>query len=374
MDFAFTEEQEMFRNTVRDFLEKEVLPLIPEAEKTGKYPVHTLRKMGELGFLAIHYPKEYGGSEAPMVTQCMFAEDTGRVSICFTDTPSTVVGCGKSICRSATEEVKRRCMPGVVRGETQITPALAEPGGGSDLGSMKTTAVRDGDSYIINGQKTFIPFVEWADCAMVVATMDPSKRMAGLTQFLVPKDTPGYSVSTLRFMGLHFSGYGSIFLDNCRIPKENLIGEEGEYLAVAEFLGDERVRVAAAVVGSADACYEEALKYSRERVAFGRTIGKFQAISFRLVDMAAEVEAARWLAYWAASLWDRGQKAVKESTMAKLYATEMGLRVTESAMRILAGWGYIEGGVVERHFRDARGYLFGAGTPEIERIVIFREL
>lgn len=377
MNFSLTPEQEMIKKVVREFAEKEIEPYAAEIDETGEYPVEILKKMADLGLMGIPYPKEYGGSGGDYLTYCIVAEEIAKACA----STAMILGGNASLASSpiylyGTEEQKKKYLVPMAKGETIGAFALTEPNAGSDAGNQQTTAVLDGDEYVLNGTKIFITSGGLADTYIVTAMTDPEKKTRGISMFIVEKGTPGFKFGKKENkMGMRGSSTRELIFDNVRIPKENLLGKEGEGFKIAmQALDGGRVGVGALAIGIAQAALDESVRYAKERYQFGRPIGKFQAIQTMLADMETEIQAARLLVHKAAWLKDNNMPYSKESAIAKLYATETAMRCTLKAVQIHGGYGYIKEYKVERLMRDAKITEIFEGTSEIQRIVISKAL
>jgi butyryl-CoA dehydrogenase len=376
LDFGFTDEQNMFRDTIREFGQNEIDPLVEEYEKKEDFPKELFPKLGEMGFLGITFPEEYGGVGLDKVTDCIFAEEMGRICAGIAMCINAHVGLACfPIYKFGTEEQKQKYLVPGIAGEKIGSLGLTEPGAGSDARSIRTQAVKNGDTYIINGTKTWITNGTMCDFSVVAAYTDKSKKGEGISLFVVEKGFPGFKVSgKVHKLGHKAADTSELVFEDCEVPEENLLGGEGGFeRALATLLGA-RITHAAKSVGLAQAAFEYALGYSKEREAFGRPISKFQAISFKLADMAVKIESARLLVYKAAWLYSNDKRCVKEASMAKLYAAEVVQWVATEAVQVLGGYGYGVEYPVERYYRDAKLASLTEGTSEIQRIVISREL
>jgi butyryl-CoA dehydrogenase len=376
LDFEFTDEQNMFRDTIREFGQNEIDPIVEEYEKKEDFPKELFPKLGEMGFLGITFPEEYGGVGLDKVTDCIFAEEMGRISAGIAMCINAHVGLACfPIYKFGTEEQKQTYLVPGIAGEKIGSLGLTEPGAGSDARSIRSQAVKNGDKYIINGTKTWITNGTMCDFSVVAAYTDKSKKGEGISLFIVEKGFPGFKVSgKVHKLGHKAADTSELVFEDCEVPEENLLGGEGGFQrALATLLGA-RITHAAKSVGLAQAAFEYALAYSKEREAFGRPISKFQAISFKLADMAVKIESARLLVYKAAWLYSNDKKCVKEASMAKLYAAEAVQWVATEAVQVLGGYGYGVEYPVERYYRDAKLASLTEGTSEIQRIVISREL
>ncbi|MGC8786114.1 MAG: acyl-CoA dehydrogenase [Anaerolineae bacterium] len=377
MDFALTEEQQMIRKTVHDFAEKEIRPIAREIDTTGQFPWEVIRKMGDLGLMGLPIPEEYGGSGADTISYALAVEEVSRVSgsIGITMAAHTSLGL-YPIYRFGTEEQKRKYLPRLASGQGLAAFGLTEPEAGSDAAAIKTTAVLDGDHWVINGQKIFITSGSVADVVIIAAVTDRSAGTRGISNFIVEKGTPGFRPGRdEEKMGLKGSVTSQLFFEDCRVPKENLLGQPGEgYKQFLITLDGGRISIGAMAVGLAQGAFEAAVKYSKERVQFGQPIARFQAIQWMIADMATEIDAARLLVYRAAWLKDKGVRFTKEAAIAKLYASEAAERACFKAIQIHGGYGYMKEYDVERIYRDNRLTTIGEGTSEIQRLVIARQV
>jgi alkylation response protein AidB-like acyl-CoA dehydrogenase len=375
LDLDLTKEQRMIRDTVREFAEAEIAPHAAEWDRTEHFPIDVFRKMGELGFLGLPIPEEYGGAGADMVSYCLAVEEIGRACggtglsyeahVSLACTPILLYG---------TEEQKRRFLVPLARGEALGAFGLTEPQAGSDAGGTRTTAVLDGDEWVINGNKVFITNGGYAKYVVLTAVTDKASR--GISAFIVPTDTPGFRTSRpYEKMGMRASNTVELILENVRVPKDHLLGPlNAGFKQFLSTLDGGRVAIAALAVGIARAAFETALNYAKQRVQFGQTISKFQAIQHKLADMAMHIELARNAVIKAAWLKDQGRPFTLEASYAKLFASEMCTRTCEQAIQILGGNGYMREYPVERHYRDAKLIEIGEGTSEIQRLVIARQL
>jgi butyryl-CoA dehydrogenase len=377
MDFQLTEEQQMMQRMVRDFAEKEIRPITQEIDDTGEFPWEVIRKMGSLGLMGLPIPEEYGGSGADFITYAVAVEEISRVSgsIGITLAAHTSLGLDL-IYRFGTEDQKRKYLPPLAAGKRLAAFGLTEPEAGSDASAVKTTALLDGEHWVINGQKIFITSGSVADVVIVAAVTDKSAGTRGISNFIVEKDTPGFRPGRdEEKMGLKGSVTSQLFFEDCRVPKENFLGQPGEgFKQFLITLDGGRISIGAMAVGLAQGAFEAAVKYAKERVQFGQPIAKFQAIQWMIADMATEIDAARLMVYRAAWLKDKGVRFTKEAAMAKLYASEAAERACFKAIQIHGGYGYMKEYDVERIYRDNRLTTIGEGTSEIQRLVIARQV
>jgi alkylation response protein AidB-like acyl-CoA dehydrogenase len=378
MDFELGEEQKMFQQAIREFSEREIAPLVEEAEEKERFPKELFPRMGKLGYLCVRYPARYGGAEMGKLTECILVEEVARICSGIAAAIMVHSGLGSSLINDhGSEEQKQKFLAPAIRGEKIGSFGLTEPNAGSDAASIQSRATRDGDSYVLNGNKIYITNGPIADYVLAVAYTDRSKgSREGISVFIVEKGTPGFTVARkLSKLGNRSTETGELVFDNCRVPQENLIGEEGKgFPYVLGTLAAGRISHSFRSLGVAQAAYEASLDYSKERVQFGQPIGKFQSIGFKLAQMALEIEAARWMGYRAAWLYDQGRRCIKEAAMAKLLASEAALHVTAEAMQIHGGVGYMMESPVQRYYRDARLAPITEGTTEIQHLVIGREI
>jgi len=377
MEFELSQEQQMMRKMVREFAEQEIGPLVQEMETSGQFPWEVLRKMGSLGLLGLPIPEEYGGAGADTVTYAIAVEEVSRVcgSVGITMAAHTSLGI-YPIYRFGTEQQKQKYLPHLASGGGLAGFGLTEPEAGSDAGAIKTAAVSEGDQWVINGQKIFITSGSIADVVIIAALTDKAAGTRGISNLLVEKGTPGFRPGRdEEKMGLKGSLTSQLFFEDCRVPKENLLGQPGEgYKQFLITLDGGRISIGAMAVGLAQGALDASIKYSKERVQFGQPIARFQAIQWMIADMATEIEAARWMVYRAAWLKDKGVRFTKEAAMAKLYASEAAERACFKAIQIHGGYGYMKEYNVERIYRDNRLTTIGEGTSEIQRLVIARQV
>lgn len=372
MNFKLTTEQEMIKKMVRDFTEKEVAPYDMEMDKTGEFPWEIIRKMSENGLFGIPFPEEYGGAGADAICEAITLEELARGSGSVSITLDAHMLCAGPILHFGTDEQKKKYLPDLVTGKKLGAFALTEPSGGSDAAALQTTATLDGDEYVLNGQKAWITNFSVADTVLVAAKTNLEAGTKGISVFIVEKGTPGFIAGDKEDkMGIRGSDTGELIFDNCRIPKENLLGKEGQGFKIGMIALDSgRFGVGAMAVGLAQHAMEEAIKYAKERVAFGKPIAKFQAIQFMIADMAVEIQAARNLVYQAAYKRDVGERFSLDAAIAKLFAAEIAMKTTKNAIQVFGGYGYSREYPVERLLRDAKIAEIGEGTSEILRMVI----
>jgi alkylation response protein AidB-like acyl-CoA dehydrogenase len=373
-----TPEQEEFRRATARFVDAEVAPVADTLDERGEFPAALFGRLGELGYLALRYPEAYGGAGADMVTYCLFAEELARgsLSVAAAAAMQSLMGT-HFIYRFGTEELRQRYLVPALRGELVATFALTEPNAGSDLAGITTRADRRGDGWVLQGAKTWVTNAPVADLLTVAAKTSPERGLRNIALFLLDRRTmggitPGKKIDK---MSVRASETGEILLDGVEVPGDHLLGgETGGVEKVGTILSEIRVMTAALSVGLARAAYEAALRYARERVAFGKPIVEHQAIGFKLADMLTALHAATLLTYQTAAAADTGRAVTREAAMAKLFASEMAVKVTDEAGRIFASYGLAMEFPVQRYFRDARFLLPGGGTSEILRLVIGRDL
>ncbi len=377
--FPFSEEHEMIRQTARDFAQNEIAPIAAEFDESGEFPSETIRKMGELGFMGIEVPEEYGGAGMDTLAYVLALEE-----ICKADAAhGTIMSVNNSlfcygILQYGTEEQKQKYVRAVASGKAIGAYALTEPMSGSDAGNMRTRAVKQGDRYILNGRKSWVTSGPVADYVVVFALTDAEKKHRGISAFLVDAQTPGFVRGKKEpKLGIRASATSELMFEDCEIPVENCLGEEGEGFKIAMAVLDAgRIGIAAQALGIAEAAYEASRQYATEREAFGQKIGYFQGVSFKLADMKTRIEASRLLTYQAALAKERakstGERFTLQASMAKLFASETAMFVTHAAVQIHGGMGYSRELPIERYFRDAKITEIYEGTSEIQRLVIAR--
>ncbi|MFC4076716.1 acyl-CoA dehydrogenase [Salinithrix halophila] len=377
MNFDLTQEQKMIRKLMRDFSEGEVAPEADERDRTKAFPKEVFKKMADLNLMGLPFPEEYGGAGADSISFAIAVEELSRVcaSTGITYSAHISLGCAP-LHLFGNQEQKQTYLVPLCRGETLGAFGLTEPGAGSDAGGTKTTAVRDGDEWVINGSKCFITNASYADFLALTAVTSRSEAGPEITAFIVPTDTLGFRVIDHYVkMGLHSSNTTELVMENVRIPAENILGKVGHgFKQFLITLDGGRIGIGAMAVGIAQGAYEAALRYAGERVQFGQSLSKFQVIQHKLADMAMNIELARTMVYKAAWLKDQGKKFTKEASMCKLFASEIAMKVCDQAVQIHGGYGYMHDYKVERFFRDAKLTEIGEGTSEIQRMVIAREI
>jgi alkylation response protein AidB-like acyl-CoA dehydrogenase len=378
MNFSLTPEQQQIQARARAFAQQEVAPLARQADETGVFPLHLVRRMGELGFLAGPIERAYGGAGMDYVSFALVYEELGRVDSSVRGFLAVHAGLVSLCIRDwGSEEQKRRYLPRLASGEWIGCYCLTEPNAGSDAASIETTAREEGDGYVLNGEKIWITNGNLANVAIVFATRDPAARHKGICAFIVETDAPGIrrEKQAGKELGHRAADHARIVFEECRVPGSALLGTPGEGFKVAmSALDHGRLGVAAGAVGVAQACLDACIAFTRQRRQFGRRIADFQMIQATLADMAADVEAARLLTYRAAWMKDQGLPTTRETSIAKLFATEIAVKAASDAVLIHGGRGYSNEYPVERYYRDIKGLQIYEGTSHIQRIVIAREL
>jgi butyryl-CoA dehydrogenase len=373
MDFSLTKEQEMIRKMVREFAEKEVAPIAAEIDETCEFPAETIKKMGKLGLMGMIVPKEWGGGGMDPVSYVIAVEEISRAcastGVAMSVNNSLVCD---SILKFGTEAQKQKYLIPLAKGEKLGSFALTEPSAGTDAAAQQTTAVKDKDDYIINGSKIFITNGSKSDVVILFVMTDKSKGTRGISAFIVDSNTKGFSIGTIEDkMGIRGSIQAELVFEDMRIPSENLLGKEGAGFKIAMVsLDSGRIGIAAQALGIAQAALDESIKFAKEREQFGRPIAKFQAIQWMIANMATEIDAARLLVYRAAFVKGQGMRFSQEAAMAKLYASDVAVRVTRDAVQIHGGYGYTKDYTVERLYRDAKITEIYEGTSEVQKMVI----
>jgi alkylation response protein AidB-like acyl-CoA dehydrogenase len=377
MDFQMTEAQRAIREMVREFAEREIRPVAHLYDEKGEFPWEIVHKMAPLGLMGMPFPEEYGGAGMDYVSCALALEEIARQDggIALTVASHNSL-CSNHIYLAGTRQQKRKYLLPLARGEKLGAWALTEPGSGSDAGALQTTAVRRSDRWILNGTKNFITQGSVASICVVMAITNRSMEKRGISAFILEKETPGFRPGRKETkLGVRCSDTAQLIMEDAEVPAENLLGEINHgYLDTLKILDAGRIGIAAMAVGLARGALEESVKYAKERHQFGQPIGRFQAIQWKLADMATEIEAGRLLTHRAAAMRDRGLPTTKESAMAKLFASEVGMRACIQAIQIHGGYGYLRDFPVERYFRDVKLTEIGEGTSEIQRLVIAREL
>jgi acyl-CoA dehydrogenase len=377
MDFRFSEDIEMLRKVVRDFVLNEVEPVAMEIEEKDEIPEHIVELSKELGLFGLSIPEEYGGLGLNMVGKCAIYEELGKTHNGFTTLIGAHTGIGTvGIVELGTEEQKRKYLPKMARGEWIGAFALTEPSAGSNAVNLKTTAVKKGDRYILNGSKHYITNAVCGHVFTVMAVTDPSKGAKGITSFIVEKDFPGFKLGAVeRKMGLRGSHSAELFFEEMEVPEENVLGEEGSgYVNALKILANGRAGLAARNLGSCQKLLEMSMEYAMQRVQFGKPIFEQQAVQHMLAEMATEIEVLRAMTYRVAWMSDQGMRVVKEAAIAKLYGSEVYNRVADLAVQIHGGIGYMRDYPIERYYRDARITKIYEGTSQIQKNIIAAEL
>jgi len=376
MNFDLTDEQRMLRDMVREFAEKEIKPRAPEIDRTDEFPWDLWRRMADLGLLGMTLPPEYGGTGMDTVAWAIAQEEMARASVVVADLQLSSKLMQDLILRNGSDSQKEKYLPAMGRGEKICVFGQTEPGTGSDVAGITTTARPERDGYVLNGTKRFITGALACDLAVVVATVDKSKGRQGISLFLVEKGTPGFSPGAKeKLMGVRGMATGELVFDNCWVPRECLLGAEGEGFKRAMMsLDTGRIGIGCEALGMAQAAMEESIRYAKQRVAFGGPIANLQAVQFKLADMSAGIEAARLRLRHAAWLKDQGRPIIREAAEAKLLASDLAVRVISEALQIHGAYGYSTDFPIERMYRDSKVYQIWEGTSEIQRVVIARRL
>jgi alkylation response protein AidB-like acyl-CoA dehydrogenase len=373
---SLIEDKNLLRETIRDFAEHNIRPYVMELDESQQFPIEIMQHLGALGFLGILVPEEYGGSGMQYIDYAIVVEEIARIDPSIALSVAAHNGlCVNHINLFANETQKSKYLPALASGDKIGAWGLTEPASGSDAGGMQTYAEKSGDYYILNGTKNFITHGITAETAVIMAITNKSRGKNGISAFIVEKNFDGYFPGKKENkLGMRASETAQIILDNCKVSKENLIGEEGEGLKQAfKLLEGGRVSIAALAVGCAQGCLDISIKYSKERKQFGKPIADFQAIQFKLAEMASDLEAARLMTYQAAYTRDKG-KARKEAAMAKLFASEIAVKAANEAVQIFGGYGFVKDYPAEKFYRDVKLLTIGEGTSEIQRTVIAKEL
>jgi len=377
LDFQLSDEQQQLKKTVREFAEREILPNVMKWDEACEFPLTTIKELGKLGLLGTVFPPEYAGAGMGYVEYVIAIEELSRVD----GSVGIIVAAHTSLCSNhiflaGDEAQKKKYVSKLATGDFIGAWGLTEPSSGSDAGSARMTAKRRGNSWVLNGTKTFCTNGHYADVMVVIAVTDRAAKTHGLSAFIVGKDTKGFRPGKKENkLGLRASDTAEMIFEDCVIPAENLLGKEGDgFIDAMRVLDGGRISIAALSLGMAQGAYEAALNYSKERKQFGKAIGEFQAIQWKLADMATEIDAARLLTMRAASMKDAGMKTTLESSMAKLYASEVAVRCANEGVQIHGGYGFIKDYPAEKYYRDVKLCTIGEGTSEIQRMVIARQL
>jgi alkylation response protein AidB-like acyl-CoA dehydrogenase len=384
LEFSLTDEQQHLRRTVREFAEAEIAPHVMEWDEASQFPSPLIPKLAEMGLLGVIFPEKYGGAGMGYVEYALIIEELSRVD----GSVGIIVAAHNSLCSNhifkfGTEAQKQKYLVPLAQGKKLGCWSLTEPEAGSDAGGTRTVAAKNNGSWILNGSKTFTTNGHYADVCVAMAVTNPEKQHHGISAFIIEKGTPGFRPGKKENkLGLRASDTSEVVFTDCRVPAENLLGREGEgFVNCLQILDGGRISIAALGLGMAQGAYESALRYAKERRQFGKPIAEFQAVQFKLADMATQIEAARlltyraaWLADRAASSPDHASRITREASMAKLYAGEVAVRVANEAVQIHGGYGFIKDYPAEKFYRDVKLCTIGEGTSEIQRLVIARQL
>jgi len=377
VDFQLSDEQQQLRRSVREFTEREILPYVMEWDEASHFPLETVKELGRLGLMGVIFPPEYGGAGLGYVEYALAIEELARVD----SSVGLIVAAHNSLCTNhifiaGSEDQKRKYVPKLATGEFIGAWGLTEPGSGSDAGSARMTAVRKKDCWVLNGTKTFCTNGHYADVVVVIAVTDRAAHTHGLSAFVVEAGTPGFKLGKKENkLGMRASDTAELIFEDCVVPCCNLAGKEGGgFIDAMRVLDGGRISIAALSLGIAQGAFEAALKYSKQREQFGKPISEFQAIQWKLADMATEIDAARLLTLRAACMKDHGSKSTLESSMAKLYASEIAVKAANESVQIHGGYGFIKDYPAEKFYRDVKLCTIGEGTSEIQRLVIARQL
>jgi alkylation response protein AidB-like acyl-CoA dehydrogenase len=377
MDFEYTAEQIHLRRAVREFAQAEIAPHVLEWDENQTFPLEVVKKLGQLGYLGAIFPEEYGGAGLGYIEYAIIIEELSRVdgSVGIIVAAHTSL-CSNHIYKAGSEEQKKRYLTKLTSGEWIGCWSLTEPEAGSDAAGTRTTAVRDGDHWILNGAKTFTTNAHYADVCVAMAVTDRAAAQHGISAFVLERGMEGFRAGKKENkLGLRASATGEVIFSSCRLADSQLLGKRGEgFIDSLKTLDGGRVSIAALAIGMAQGAYDAALKYSKIRKQFGRPISEFQAIQHKLVDMATAIDASRLLTYRAARMIDKGQRVTRESAMAKLFASEAAVQIANEAVQIHGGYGFIKDYPVEKFYRDVKLCTIGEGTSEIQRLVIARQL
>jgi len=378
VDFSLTEEQQQLRRSVREFAEGEIAPHVMEWDEVSHFPSEIIPKLAEMGLLGVIFPEDLGGAGLGYIEYALVIEELSRVD----GSIGIIVAAHNSLCSNhifkfGNDTQKKKYLAPLASGKKLGAWSLTEPEAGSDAGGTRTTAVRSGDHWVLNGAKTFTTNGHYADITVAMAVTNKSKGSHGISAFILEKGTPGFKPGKKENkLGLRASDTSEVIFTDCRVPNENLLGPEGEgFTGSLKILDGGRISIAALALGMAQGALDAAIKYAKQRKQFGQAISEFQAIQFKLADMATSVEAARLLVYQAAWLADRGDvRFTRESSMAKLFASEVAVRVANECVQIHGGYGFIKDYPAEKYYRDVKLCTIGEGTSEIQRLVIARQL
>lgn len=372
-----SEEQIAIRDTIRDFAEKNIRPVVMEYDESQQFPMEIMEQLGELGFLGILIPEQYGGAGLGYMEYAIIVEELAKIDPSVSLSVAAHNGlCTNHLYRFSNEEQRNKYLPDLTGGRKLGMWGLTEPSSGSDAAGMKTTAVKQGDYYILNGSKTFITHGTVGETGVMMAITNKEKGKKGISAFIVEKGWEGFIIGKKENkLGMRASDTTQLAFENCKVPAENLLGEEGDgFIQAMKILEGGRISIAALSVGLAQGCLDACIKYTSERQQFGKNLNQFQAIQFKLSEMATNIEAARLLTYRAAYMKDNNQPNMKEAAMAKLFASEIAEKASSEAVQIFGGYGFIKDYPVEKFYRDVKLCTIGEGTSEIQRIVIARDL
>jgi len=378
LDFSLTDEQQQLRRTVREFAETEIAPHVMEWDEASHFPSEIIPKLGEMGLLGVIFPEKYGGAGLGYIEYVIAIEELSRVD----GSAGIIVAAHNSLCtnhiyRFGSEEQRQKYVVPLAQGKKLGCWSLTEPQAGSDAGGTRSVAVKRGNCWVLNGAKTFTTNGHYADICVAMAVTEKSKGSHGISAFILEKGMPGFRPGKKENkLGLRASDTSEVVFSDCCIPTANLLGQEGEgFINSLQVLDGGRISIAALGLGMAQGAYEAAVKYAKERKQFGKSISEFQAIQFKLADMATQIEAARLLVYHAAWLADRKDvRFTKESSMAKLYTSEVAVRVANEAVQVFGGYGFVKDYPAEKYYRDVKLCTIGEGTSEIQRLVIARQI
>ncbi len=384
MDFSLTDEQQHLRRTVREFAEGEIAPHVTEWDEVSKFPAEIIPQLGEMGLLGVIFPEKYGGAGLGYLEYSIVIEELSRVD----GSVGLIVAAHNSLCSNhiykfGTEAQKQKYLPGLTTGKKLGCWSLTEPGAGSDAGGTRTVAVKKDSAWVLNGAKTFTTNGHYADVCVAMAVTDAAKKQHGISAFIIEKGTQGFRPGKKENkLGMRASDTSEVIFSDCRVPAENLLGKEGEgFINSLQVLDGGRISIAALALGMAQGAYEAAVKYAKQRKQFGKAISEFQAIQFKLADMATEIEAARLLIWQSPYLADKSRakggedvRFTRESSMAKLFASEVAVRVANEAVQVFGGYGFVKDYPAEKYYRDVKLCTIGEGTSEIQRLVIARQL
>jgi alkylation response protein AidB-like acyl-CoA dehydrogenase len=377
MHFDYTPEQAQLRKAIREFAMAEIAPHVADWDENQVFPLDAVKKAGALGYLGAIFPEEFGGAGLSYIEYAIIIEEIARVD----PSVALIVAAHTSLCTNhiyvaGTDEQKRHYIPKLASGEWIGCWSLTEPEAGSDAAGTRSTAIREGECWILNGGKTFTTNAHYAQVCVAMAVTDRAASQHGISAFIIPTDTPGFRLGKKENkLGMRASATGEVIFADCRLPSRQLLGNLGEgFVDSLRILDGGRISIAALSVGTAQGAYDAALKYSKQRRQFGRPISEFQAIQHKLADMATDIDAARLLTYRAADMKDKGARVTRESAMAKLFASERAVRICDQAVQIHGGYGFIKEYRVEKFYRDVKLCTIGEGTSEIQRLVIARQL